>query len=181
MKRSIISAAVLSAVFMSAGAFAAEGTLTINGKISGTSCTFDHDQSQATIELAPVPVSEFLNTQVGAALDMAEKEAPKPLIIDCAGTGKNIRITFEGSKFDNNNILINTSNDGPAKGAGFKIYHNNKLVTKDGSFVLSLSDLKRIGDSSKYELDLSARYARSSSDVTEGNVSGVTTVNIFQD
>lgn len=44
MKRSIISAAVLSAVFMSAGVFAAnneEGTLTINGEIKGSSCYFD--------------------------------------------------------------------------------------------------------------------------------------------
>ncbi|TMV41497.1 fimbrial protein, partial [Salmonella enterica subsp. enterica serovar Kentucky] len=40
MKRSIISAAVLSAVFMSAGAFAVDtdsGILNINGKVTGTS------------------------------------------------------------------------------------------------------------------------------------------------
>lgn len=41
MKRSIISAAVLSAVFMSAGAFAEDtGTLNIIGTVVGTSCQF---------------------------------------------------------------------------------------------------------------------------------------------
>lgn len=43
MKRSIISAAVLSAVFMSAGTFAADydsGVLKINGKVVGTTCQF---------------------------------------------------------------------------------------------------------------------------------------------
>ncbi|HHR4661614.1 TPA: Stc fimbria major subunit StcA, partial [Salmonella enterica] len=44
MKRSLIAASVLSAVFMSAGVFAADeydsGVLNINGKVVGTTCQF---------------------------------------------------------------------------------------------------------------------------------------------
>ncbi|MEH1699254.1 fimbrial chaperone protein, partial [Salmonella enterica subsp. enterica serovar Enteritidis] len=42
MRRSLIAASVLSAVFMSAGVFAADedmGELKINGEVVGTSCT----------------------------------------------------------------------------------------------------------------------------------------------
>ncbi|MJC99455.1 fimbrial chaperone protein, partial [Salmonella enterica subsp. enterica] len=53
MKRSLIAASVLSAVFMSAGAFAAEydsGVLNINGKVVGTTCQFV-DTNTAEIRL----------------------------------------------------------------------------------------------------------------------------------
>ena len=60
MKRSIISAAVLSAVFMSAGVFAAnneEGTLTINGEIKGSSCYFDSGKDSEILQLNAVDAS----------------------------------------------------------------------------------------------------------------------------
>ncbi len=58
MKRSIISAAVLSAVFMSAGAFAADsdqGELIITGKVVGTTCKFTGDTT-ATIAMNEIGV-----------------------------------------------------------------------------------------------------------------------------
>lgn len=62
MKRSIISAAVLSAVFMSAGAFAADtetGQLTITGKVTGAPCTFEADGGSVSINMPTVPTSVF--------------------------------------------------------------------------------------------------------------------------
>ncbi|VEA46454.1 fimbrial protein [Salmonella enterica subsp. arizonae] len=67
MKRSLIAASVLSAVFMSAGAFAADedmGELIINGKVVGTSCTFEGANS-ATIELSQVGVDRFADLNPG--------------------------------------------------------------------------------------------------------------------
>ncbi|VDZ78033.1 fimbrial subunit protein [Salmonella bongori] len=61
MKRSIIAAAVVSSVFMSAGAFAADedmGELKINGEVVGASCTFEGVNS-ATIELSQVGVDQL--------------------------------------------------------------------------------------------------------------------------
>lgn len=68
MKRSIISAAVLSAVFMSAGAFAVDtdsGILNINGKVTGTSCQFVDGATEATITLSSIPDSLFNEVDVG--------------------------------------------------------------------------------------------------------------------
>lgn len=70
MKRSIISAVVLSAVFMSAGAFAAgeEGSLIINGEITGSSCYFDGGKDSETLQLKTVDASLFSNKAVGRRL-----------------------------------------------------------------------------------------------------------------
>lgn len=61
MKRSIISVAVLSAVFMSAGAFAAgeEGTLTIEGTIINSSCNFEDNKNSSVITLPEIDASRF--------------------------------------------------------------------------------------------------------------------------
>ena len=60
MKRSIISAAVLSAVVMSAGAFAADsdqGELIITGKVVGTTCKFTGDTT-ATIGMTKLVLTD---------------------------------------------------------------------------------------------------------------------------
>lgn len=67
MKRSLIAASVLSAVFMSAGVFAADedmGELKINGEVVGTSCTFEGANS-ATIELSQVGVDRLTDLNPG--------------------------------------------------------------------------------------------------------------------
>ncbi|SUX89603.1 major fimbrial subunit [Citrobacter koseri] len=65
MKRSIIAASVLSAIFMSAGVFAADadyGELIITGKVVGTTCKFVGDAT-AKIDMNQVGGGPFKYTE----------------------------------------------------------------------------------------------------------------------
>ncbi|WYJ52041.1 hypothetical protein SEEC0818_007715 [Salmonella enterica subsp. enterica serovar Cerro str. 818] len=69
MKRSIISAAVLSAVFMSAGAFAEDtGTLNIIGTVVGTSCQFVSGNNSEDVVLSQVETNVFDTMSPGFGL-----------------------------------------------------------------------------------------------------------------
>ncbi|EFQ7999289.1 fimbrial protein YehD [Salmonella enterica] len=180
MKRSIISAAVLSAVFMSAGAFAADtdsGVLNINGKVTGTSCQFVDGATKATITLSSIPDSLFNEVDVGNDVTYGEGRASSPLQIKCANAS-NVKVFISANDVDNNDIIIPTI--GFATGVGFKLFHNNKSIAKSGSEGIPLSDFPA-AEEGVYKLDLAARYAKRTMAVTPGDVNATVTLKVVQE
>lgn len=164
MKRSIISAAVVTGLFMSGGVFAAgveEGTLTITGAVAGTACKFLDTANTATIKLDDIPATMLTPLTAGQDTGYGENEADKSLILEC-NSSDDVKIKVDGSAFDYNSVIENKGT-GP-KAVGFKLFHKNVLITKDGQDEFKLSDLESLGVSSEgnaqYGLRLSARYAK---------------------
>ncbi|EPQ6907732.1 fimbrial protein YehD [Citrobacter freundii] len=180
MKRSIISAVVLSAVFMSAGASAADsdsGILNINGTVTGTSCQFVNGATEATITLSSIPESLFSGVNVGSDVTYGEGRASTPLEIKCTNSD-NVKIFISGNDVDNNDVIIPTT--GVNTGVGFKLFHNNKSIAKSGSVGIPLSEFPAAGDG-VYKLDLAARYAKRMTDVTPGDVNATVTLKVVQE
>ena len=101
MKRSIISAAVLSAVVMSAGAFAADsdqGELIITGKVVGTTCKFTGDTT-ATIGMNQIGADRLNALSAGGVYEGYSNKTTVPLTVECTGS-KAPKITFSSSQFD---------------------------------------------------------------------------------
>ncbi|MBS6211796.1 MAG: fimbrial protein YehD [Proteus hauseri] len=175
MKRSIISAAVLSAVFMSAGAFAVDydsGVLKINGKVVGTTCQFVGSNT-AEISLNEIGKDKLSDLQAGAVYTDVMNSTQIPLKIKC-DPDKVPRITFSSTQFDSNNI---TYNNGTATGVGFAVYYGDsteKVNPQDGVELDSNSE-------GLYDLNFSARYARLAGEVAAGDVNSTLTLTVVTD
>lgn len=184
MKRSIISAAVLSAVFMSAGAFAANeiGTLTINGTVENSSCYFKNSDAKSTITLPNIDASRFSGLSTGATVgDEKRDDDSTPMVIVCpVGTELNtVRIT--GAQFTSG-VLNKTSGD--ANGVGFNLALGDKQITDaEESNLKNELTAKETNDGIEYTLDFKAKYARLNSDipVTSGTLSSVLTISVSAD
>lgn len=179
MKRSIISAAVLSAVFMSAGAFAADsdqGELIITGKVVGTTCKFTGDTT-ATIAMNEIGVDRLNSVSAGGIYDGYSNKTTMPLSVEC-DPGVTPHISFSSSQFNpgaNNTITINTASKD--NGAGFAVYYNGTLIKPDSNIDLGTSPQ---GDG-KYNLDFTARYANLSGTVIPGDVTSSVTMTVVAD
>ena len=166
MKRSIISAAVLSVVFMSAGAFAADtdqGELIITGKVVGTTCKFTGD-STATIGMNQIGADRLNALSAGGVYDGYTNKTTVPLTVECTGT-EAPKITFSSSQFDSTN-----------NGAGFAVYYGNEQVNPESGIQLT-----KTADN-KYVLDFSARYAKVGTGIVEsGDVASSLTMTVVTD
>lgn len=182
MKRSIISAAVLSSFFMSAVAFAAvgdvydSGVLKINGKVVGTTCQFV-DSNTAEISLNEVGMDKLSSLTVGQAYTPVVNGTQLPLRIKCEGN-KTPRVTFSASQFDDKKV---TFNNGDAKGVGFAVYYgkDNQQIDPAGNMDIDLVK----NANGEYELNFFARYARlnNSDAVKAGSVSSTLTLTVVTD
>ncbi|MEG9609104.1 fimbrial protein YehD [Citrobacter portucalensis] len=179
MKRSIISAAVLSAVSMSAGAFAADtdqGELIITGKVVGTTCKFTGDTT-ATIGMNQIGADRLNNLGAGGVYEGYSNKTTVPLTVECTGD-KAPKITFSSSQFDSSNKYI-TRNTAANNGAGFSVYYGDdftKQVNPDTGI-----ELTKTSDN-KYTLNFSARYARiGAAAVTAGDVASSLTMTVVTD
>ena len=179
MKRSIISAAVLSAVFMSAGAFAADtdqGELIITGKVVGTTCKFTGDTT-ATIGMNQIGADRLNNLDAGGVYEGYSNKTTVPLTVECTGD-KAPKITFSSSQFDSSNKYI-TRNTAANNGAGFSVYYGDdftKQVNPDTGI-----ELTKTSDN-KYTLNFSARYVRiGAAAVTAGDVASSLTMTVVTD
>ena len=179
MKRSIISAAVLSAVVMSAGAFAADsdqGELIITGKVVGTTCKFTGDTT-ATIGMNQIGADRLNALSAGGVYEGYSNKTTVPLTVECTGS-KAPKITFSSSQFDSNNKYI-TRNTAAYNGAGFTVYYGDdftKQVNPDTGI-----ELTKTADN-KYTLNFSARYAKiGSADVSAGDVASSLTMTVVTD
>lgn len=178
MKRTIIATAVLSGIFMSTVAFAADdntdmGELRINGEIVGTSCTFDGERN-ATIELSKVGVDRFASLTAGQIYS-GYTSPEVTLNVKCSDK-EHPRISFNPSQFVNNNFTKNTAGD---NGAGFAVYLNGRQVTpeSDGTFALTTAD----GQDGNYKMTFFARYAAVANQVKAGSVESVLTMTVLTD
>ncbi|EMO4246574.1 fimbrial protein YehD [Citrobacter freundii] len=176
MKRSIISAAVLSVVFMSAGAFAADtdqGELIIMGKVVGTTCKFTGD-STATIGMNQIGADRLNALSAGGVYDGYTNKTTVPLTVECTGT-EAPKITFSSSQFDSTNKYI-TRNTASNNGAGFAVYYGNEQVNPESGIQLT-----KTADN-KYVLDFSARYAKVGTGIVEsGDVASSLTMTVVTD
>lgn len=159
MKRSIISAAVLSAVFMSAGAFAAgeEGTLIINGEVTGSSCYFDGGKDSKTLQLKTVDASLFANKTVGEEVEGNATKTTNMKII-CPGSTQLKSINITNVTFGDNGIIIPT--DGADTNVGFKLKMDGKHIDNTG--IVDIASLNKTLTSSGeiYDLNFDADYSR---------------------
>ena len=98
------------------------------------------------------------------------------MVLVCDPT-KDVIIKVDGAAFDYNDVIENTvaQGSGGATGVGFKLYHKNKLIEKDGKSTLTISDLKSLGDN-KF-----ARYAKTATNVSEGKVNGTVKLMVIQE
>ena len=182
MKRSIITIAVLSSVFISAGAVAAtgdtydSGVLKINGKVVGTTCQFI-DSNTAEISLNEVGMDKLSTLLVGQAYTPVVNGTQQPLRIKCEGN-KIPRVTFSASQFDDKKV---TFNNGDAKGVGFAVYYGNDNKQIDPAGKMDLAPEKNANG--EYELNFFARYARlnNSDAVKAGTVSSTLTLTVVTD
>lgn len=176
MKRSIISAAVLSAAFLSAGAFAADtdqGELIITGKVTGTTCKFTGDAT-ATIGMNQIGADRLNELSNGGVYDGYSNKTTVPLTVECTGTVAP-KITFSSSQFDSTNKYI-TRNTASNNGAGFAVYYGDDFTKQ----VRSDTDiqLEKTADN-KYTLNFSARYAKAGSGaVAAGDVASSLTMTV---
>lgn len=182
MKRSIITIAVLSSVFISAGAVAAtgdtydSGVLKINGKVVGTTCQFI-DSNTAEISLNEVGMDKLSTLPVGQAYTPVVNGTQQPLRIKCEGN-KTPRVTFSASQFDDKKV---TFNNGDAKGVGFAVYYGNDNKQIDPAGKMDLAPEKNANG--EYELNFFARYARLNNNdaVKAGTVSSTLTLTVVTD
>ncbi|HAI2063834.1 TPA: fimbrial protein YehD, partial [Escherichia coli] len=125
MKRSVIAATVLASLFMSAGSFAAEGStegqLTINGKVTGTTCQFLSGSENTTISMSEIGRDQFENVEVGSPVTTYSNTTSLPLKIKCSGE-KEPRITFSSTQFFKGAGSNVTRNTGDASGVGFAVF-----------------------------------------------------------
>ncbi|EMF0715916.1 fimbrial protein YehD [Citrobacter freundii] len=185
MKRSIISAAVLSAVFMSAGAFAAvdTGTLTIKGLVLPASCSIVNEQNSSTIILPDVSLEAINNLGLGQQLDgVSNASAATKIKFKCEGKN-HPSISFNESGFDGSykDVTKNTSNE--ADGIGFKIYLQNARSDGQATTPIQPGESVKLAQESSgiYELDFKAYYARTKSVVASGEVQSTITMQVSSD
>lgn len=179
MKRSIISAAVLSAVFMSAGVFAAnneEGTLTINGEIKGSSCYFDSGKDSEILQLNAVDASLFANKAVGEEVEGNAQKATNMKII-CPGNSKLTSINITNVVFGDGGIIKPST--GADTNVGFKLKMDEKHIDKTG--VIDISSLNKTlgGEGEIYTLNFDADYSRLNlNPVKNGQLSATVTFSV---
>lgn len=187
MKRSIISAAVLSAVFMSAGAFAAgeEGTLTIEGTIINSSCHFADNLNSSTITLPEIDASRFSGLSAGTVVGN-EVTDPTPMKIICPAGTKLSTVRISNGDFTTEGVLKNAKEVNgdidASKGVGVKLKLGSKLITNDQETNVKdiLSTTKDDSSGVEYSLDFSAQYARlnEATPVVAGEISSVLTISV---
>lgn len=182
MKRSVIAVTVLASLFMSAGSFAAEGStegqLTINGKVTGTTCQFLSGSENTTISMSEIGRDQFENVEVGSPVTTYSNTTSLPLKVKCTG-GKEPRITFSSTQFEgtDSNIIRNT---GDASGVGFAVFFGKGT---DSSNRISGNRPFKIpaATNGEHELYFTAQYAKTAVDVRTGEVSSAITMTVVTD
>ncbi|MGA3916949.1 fimbrial protein YehD [Escherichia coli] len=185
MKRSIIAATVLASLFMSAGSFAAEGStegqLTINGKVTETTCQFLSGSENTTISMSEIGRDQIKNLEVGSPVTTYSNTTSLPLKVKCSG-GKEPRITFSSTQFEGEGSNV-TRNTGNASGVGFAVFFGEGTDSRNrisGNSSIKLTP--EYGSNGEYELHFTAQYAKANNDdVRTGEVSSAITMTVVTD
>ena len=183
MKRSVIAATVLASLFMSAGSFAAEGStegqLTINGKVTGTTCQFLSGSENTTISMSEIGRDQFENVEVGSPVTTYSNTTSLPLKIKCSGE-KEPRITFSSTQFFKGAGSNVTRNTGDASGVGFAVFLGKGTDSSNrisGNIPIKLTP----ATNGEYELHFTAQYAKADNNVGTGEVSSAITMTVVTD
>lgn len=177
MKISILTMAVLTSALISPAVFAAddEGVLQINGKVLGSTCKIEDGKNQATITMPDVSVEAFNGLNAGEELKAYSSAAIGQIKFKCdPNVAPRISFSVDGFNGSGSDVTRNTSGD---NGVGFKVHMNNEAqaITPQKSMTLQ-KDASGI-----YTLDFSAFYARTSGNVTSGEVNSSITMQVFSD
>lgn len=169
MKRSIISAAVLSVVFMSAGAFAADtetGQLTITGKVTGAPCTFETGGDSVSINMPTVPTSVFSALSIYSTYNDAVGVTSDVLKIKCTGDTAGLKLSLiSGGKITGNDKAVKSGNNT----VGYYLYLGAETTELDVSKPLNISKYETT--KGNYSIPFSAKYLKlTSDDVVAGDV-----------
>lgn len=185
MKRSIISAAVLSAVFMSAGAYSANtetGQLTITGVVLPVSCSMVSGAEQDKIIMPDVSQSALSQIGVGQQLEGITNSSSSKIKFVCEGNN-HPSISFVEDGFTRQYRDITEKASGSAKGVGYKVYLQNARESGDASKPIIPGEsvkLKQVA-TGEYELDFKAYYARTGDEVSSGDVNSVIKLQVSTD
>lgn len=192
MKRSVIAATVLASLFMSAGSFAAEGStegqLTINGKVTETTCQFLSGSENTTISMSEIGRDQFKNLEVGSPVTTYSNTTSLPLKVKCPRE-KEPRITFSSTQFEGegSNVTRNTRNTGNASGVGFAVFlgkgtDSSNRISGNSSIKLTPATNGVYESNGVYELHFTAQYAKANNDdVGPGEVSSAITMTVVTD
>ncbi|HFI6898413.1 fimbrial protein YehD [Escherichia coli] len=183
MKRSVIAATVLASLFMSAGSFAAEGSsdgqLTINGKVTETTCQFLSGSENTTISMSEIGRDQFDNVEVGSPVTTYSNTTSLPLKVKCLGE-KKPRIIFSSTQFEGTGSNV-TRNTGDASGVGFAVFFGKGTDSSKRISGNSPIELTSATNNGEYELHFTAQYAKADNNVGTGKVSSAITMIVVTD
>ncbi|MCZ0303661.1 fimbrial protein YehD [Escherichia coli] len=183
MKRSVIAATVLASLFMSAGSFAAEGSsdgqLTINGKVTETTCQFLSGSENTTISMSEIGRDQFDNVEVGSPVTTYSNTTSLPLKVKCLGE-KKPRIVFSSTQFEGTGSNV-TRNTGDASGVGFAVFFGKGTDSSKRISGNSPIELTSATNNGEYELHFTAQYAKADNNVGTGKVSSAITMIVVTD
>lgn len=180
MKRSIIAAALLSTCFISAGAFAADtGTLTINGEIAGSTCTFEDTTSNQTITLRTVSVEDINKLGLYQVYPGEIGYAEKGVIINCNEDTTNVKLKINPGVINQTDGRVIAAGD---TGVGYHVFidegSNDALyMNKD----IDLAGYVIAGQKGKYRVPFSAKYVKASNTIKSGPTTATLNMIVYQD
>lgn len=181
MRKSLITAAVLSVCCAAPAAFAADtdmGTLTINGFIKGTTCHFDSTAQNAKIQMSQIGTDAIEGLTPGQAYDGYKNETITPFTVTCDNSADVPRLRFRSNEFEGTGLQGVTKNNGGAEGVGYALLINGERINVDGNTQIAPSK----SDDGKYTFKIAAQYARANTDaVSAGTVDSVITFTVVAD
>ncbi|MCG9624742.1 type 1 fimbrial protein [Vibrio mediterranei] len=187
MKKSVLIKSVLasSILLVSAGSYAADGTITFNGKVTAASCTVTGGATgggSASTNLN-VTMPSITTGSIGTAKgDLAGMTAFTITLTDCKSqttTAEKMRVAFSGvGDPANQYVLKNTASTTPAGGVGIQ------LLKEDGVSIIDINGGSNKADETtlptsaetaeSYILNFNAAYVNvSGSAPTAGTVTSV--------
>lgn len=175
MKHGIISAAILSGLFISPALLAETtptGTLQIKGQIAGASCAIQSGDSDKTLQLPLVGADQFTTLDIGQVYTAASAQSTIGIV--CSGyEGDSLTLSFNNDHMNEKGVIAPTG--GSATGIGFQLEVNGELVNS------YTSAHTIVGDSSgNYVLPITAYYHKMG-EVTPGDVASTVTYTITHD
>lgn len=184
MKKSFIAAAVLAMSFAAPSVFAADtdtGTLTINGLIKGTTCHFVADAQTSHIPMNQIGLDAMDNLTPGQAYDGYQNKTTTSFKVKCNPSADIPKLKFLADQFTvqgNQSVTKIEQGEDKAVGVGYALLINGQRISVDGSTTIA----KAKTDNGEYTFDISAQYARASSEALRaGAVNSTVTLTVVAD
>lgn len=181
MRKSLITAAILSVCCTAPAAFAANtdmGTLTINGHVKGTTCHFESNAQSAKIQMSQIGTDAIKDLQVGEAYDGYKNETITPFTVTCDSKSDIPKLKFHSNEFEGAGDNGVTKNNGEADGVGYALLINGDRINVDGETQIASTK----SADGKYTFNIAAQYARANADtISAGSVNSVVTFTVVAD